>query len=114
MKNFVCLKFHHFHVVSLENAFQFRAVGARLLEQIVDRVVTGAVVLVQINTFFDKEFTFFSILRLRTMLSDLRIIPVISFLYSFICSKNRKTYLSHSQCLGEGVVHLLDEGFSVT
>ena len=46
----MCSKFHNFHVVSVENAFQLRAVAARLLEQIVDRVVAGAVVLVHINT----------------------------------------------------------------
>lgn len=50
MKIFFFSKFHNFHVVSVQNAFQLRAVAARLLEQIVDRVVAGAVVLIHINT----------------------------------------------------------------
>ncbi len=114
MKYFLSSKFHDFHVVSLENAFQLRAVASRLLEQIVDSVIAGAVVLVQINTCIVTKYTFFSTLRLRTMLSDFKIIPVISFLYSLLYTETSITDLSHSQRLGERVVHLLDEGFSVT
>ena len=40
------LKLHHFHIVSVENAFELCAVAAGLLEKIVNDIVAGAVVLV--------------------------------------------------------------------
>lgn len=45
------LKLHHFHIVSVENAFELCSVAAGLLKKIVDDIVAGAVILVFMITY---------------------------------------------------------------